>query len=259
MENKTNDLDTLVNKGYFLDIGKILDVSFLTFKKSFLYSTVGFVLLCIISLFIFGGIFGLAYGFTNFTETMLQFETLSTEPVFMLVNLILSSVISALSAPIVAGFIHINHLAKTNQDLGISVFFDFYKPPYFKNLFLSYLLIGFLKSIINIVLVSTDLAIFDIVFQIVIGLFSVFTIPLIIYKNLNYIDAIRIGIQLFLKQPFHILVAMLLGVIFALLGLLGLCIGIFFTFSYIYSINYAIYHEAVGFEEKSIIDEIGIE
>ena len=46
-----------------------------------------------------------------------------------------------------------------------------------------------------------------------------FTIPLIIYGEQNYLDAITKSAQLFIKQPFIIIIALLIAFIGMLLGI----------------------------------------
>jgi hypothetical protein len=54
-------------------------------------------------------------------------------------------------------------------------------------------------------------------------------------------------------------VAFLVGALGSFVGLIALCIGIIFTLPYYFSIVYAIYDQAIGFKEISVIDEIGVE
>ena len=95
--------------------------------------------------------------------------------------------------------------------------------------------------------------------QIFIGLFTVFTVPLIIYGEQNYLEAITKSAQLFFKQPFIIIIALIIAAIGMLLGIFVLCIGILFTLPFIYSMYYAIYAQSVGFKEALPIDESGLE
>jgi hypothetical protein len=44
----------------------------------------------------------------------------------------------------------------------------------------------------------------------------------------------------------------------AMIGIFGLCIGIFFTMPYFYSTHYVLYKNAVGIIDKSEIDDIGV-
>jgi uncharacterized membrane protein len=205
------------------------------------------------------GILGAFFGFSNFTETMTSIESLATDTNFIIGNAVVTMLFSALFAPITAGFIHINHLAKTNKEFSVSDLFNFYKGAIFKQIFMSYLVIGFTTAVITVGLSIIGYEFMNTIFQIIIGLFTVFTIPLIVYGEQNYLDAITKSAQLFIKQPFIIIIALLIAFIGMLLGIFVLCIGIIFTIPYLYSMYYAIYAQTIGFKETSSIDEIGIE
>jgi hypothetical protein len=52
---------------------------------------------------------------------------------------------------------------------------------------------------------------------------------------------------------------MIVAFFFSMLGFLAFCLGIFFTLPFLYSTYYAIYDQAIGFDDKSEIEEIGFE
>lgn len=254
-----NRIDSKIQNGYTLDIGTLIDESFNTLKKTFLMSGVTMILLGIMFIVIYGSIFGIVYGFTDIAKNLTEFQENQFSVLYLISTMLISTITTALFAPITAGFINANHLVKNNQDIGISVFFDYYRSKFFKDLFMSYLIIGLTTGVINAGLLMLELNFLSYVFQFLISLFTIFTTPLIIYGEENYEKAIMKSMKLFLKQPIIIFVALLLAVIVMFLGLIGLCIGIVFTAPYFYSMIYAIYNQAIGFEERSIIDEIGLE
>jgi hypothetical protein len=254
-----NIIEQKVRNGYSLDLGKLIDESFATFKKTFLIAGLGMVIISIVMFIFYLGILGAFFGFSNFTETMTSIESLATDTNFIIGNAVVTMLFSALFAPITAGFIHINHLAKTNKEFSVSDLFNFYKGAIFKQIFMSYLVIGFTTAVITVGLSIIGYEFMNTIFQIIIGLFTVFTIPLIVYGEQNYLDAITKSAQLFIKQPFIIIIALLIAFIGMLLGIFVLCIGIIFTIPYLYSMYYAIYAQTIGFKETSSIDEIGIE
>lgn len=254
-----NIIEQKVRNGYSLDLGKLIDESFATFKKTFLIAGLGLLIISVVMVIIYLGILGTFFGFSNFTETMTSLETLATDTTFIIINAAVTMLFSALFAPITAGFIHLNHLASTNKEIQLGTIFDFYKAPYFNQIFLSYLVIGFITSITTAGLSLLGNEFMNTIFQIIVGLFTIFTIPLIIYGKQNYTEAITNSIQLYSKQPFIIFIAMIIAVIGMLLGIFVLCIGIIFTIPYLYSMHYAIYAQSIGFQNTSPIDEIGIE
>jgi len=253
-----NKIDSKIQNGYTLDIGTLIDDSINTFKKTSLISGIAVILLGILFFIIYVAIIGIIFGFSNLTSTFTELQTNQFSIQVILITTILSTITSALFAPMTAGFIHANHLAKNNQEIGINVFFDFYKSKFFKDIFIAYLIIGLTIGLLNYVFVMIKMDYLSFVAQFLINLFTIFTLPLIIYGEQNYEKAIVKSAQLFLKQPILIFVALLLAVIGVFLGIIALCIGIIFTLPYYYSMVYAIYNQAIGFEEKSVIDEIGL-
>lgn len=252
-------IEQKVRNGYSLDLGKLIDESFATFKKTFLIAGLGMLIISVVMVILYLGILGAFFGFSNFTETMTSIETMTNNTSFIIGNAIVTMFFSALFAPITAGFIHLNHLANTNQEVQIGTIFDFYKAPFFNQIFISYLVIGVTTAVITAGFSLLGYEIINSIIQIIIALFTVFTIPLIIYGEQNYLDAITKSTKLFFKQPFIIIIALLIAAIGMLLGIFALCIGIIFTVPYLYSMYYAIYNQSVGFQNSSPIDEIGIE
>ncbi|MBP6040003.1 MAG: hypothetical protein KA523_07380 [Flavobacterium sp.] len=254
-----NIIEQKVRNGYSLDLGKLIDESFATFKKTFLIAGLGMIIISVVMIVFYLGILGAFFGFSNFTETMTSLESLATDTTFIIGNAVVTMLFSALFAPITAGFININHLAKTNKEFGVSDLFNFYKGAIFKQIFMSYLVIGFTTAVITASFSLLGYEFMNSIIQIIIGLFTVFTIQLIIYGEQNYTEAITNSIQLFIKKPFIIAIALLIAGIGMFLGIFALCIGIIFTVPYLYSMYYAIYAQSVGFQNTSPIDEIGIE
>jgi hypothetical protein len=254
-----NIIEQKVRNGYSLDLGKLIDESFATFKKTFLIAGLGMIIISVVMIVFYLGILGAFFGFSNFTETMTSLESLATDTTFIIGNAVVTMLFSALFAPITAGFININHLAKTNKEFGVSDLFNFYKGAIFKQIFMSYLVIGFTTAVITASFSLLGYEFMNSIIQIIIGLFTVFTIQLIIYGEQNYTEAITNSIQLFIKKPFIIAIALLIAGIGMFLGIFALCIGIIFTVPYLYSMYYAIYAQSVGFQNTSPIDEIGVE
>jgi uncharacterized membrane protein len=82
-------------------------------------------------------------------------------------------------------------------------------------------------------------------------------IPLIIFGNLNAIDAIKGSFSLVSKNFWIILVLVIIIGIFIGLGILALCIGILFTYPAWFSMIYIIYTKAMPIEKVNELEEIG--
>jgi hypothetical protein len=246
-----NTIDQKAREGYALELGKLIDDSFATFKKTFLVSGLGMLIVSAIMVLFYFGLMGSFFGFSNLSKTLLSIETLAKEPNFIIGSGIVSMFVSALFAPFTAGFIHLNHLAQTQKSFSIDNLFDFYKEPYYKQIFLGYLVIGGVTALFTTTLSLLGYEKINTFVQIIISLATIFTIPLIIYGKLNYTESLSKSVQLYAKQPIIILVAMLIAVIGMLLGIFILCVGIIFTVPYLYAMHYALYAQAIGFEKTA--------
>ncbi|MFD2909239.1 hypothetical protein ACFSX9_10925 [Flavobacterium ardleyense] len=252
-------IDQKLQSGYPLELGKIIEESFERYKQTFVLSGIATIIIAVIMILIYVGYFGILYGFGDFSKTMADLEMGKSNVTMIIINASVGVLIGSLSAPIVAGFINVNHLAKNNKEFGLGSFFDFYKTTFFKDIFLNQLLISvFLNATVAILTINNS-PFLALSLQIIVALFTIFCIPLIIYGQQNYMDALVKSIGLFLKNPFVILIAFIVGALGILVGLIGLCIGIFFTIPFYFSVIYTIYEQAIGFNDKSVIDEIGLE
>lgn len=252
---KKSILDEKVENGYFLDLGKIIENSFDAYKKTFLISGGVFLLLSIVMLLFYLVYFGVFYGFDDLTKTLGQLNKEALDPKKQIINTVFGVFLGAVFTPITAGFIYINHLARTNRDFGFESFFTFYKSDKLKDLLLSqFIIILFTNSIATVFMIYNQPMI-GVLIQIGVSLSTIFTLPLIIFGNQNYVQAITKSAQLFIKHPFTIILALLIGAVGAVLGLFVLCIGMFFTIPFYFAIHYAIYENGIGIEETNTSEE----
>jgi uncharacterized membrane protein len=93
------------------------------------------------------------------------------------------------------------------------------------------------------------------VITLLISFITILTLPLIVFGKLNAIDAIQSSIIIVSKQPLVLLGLIIVAVIAALLGLFGFCIGVFFTWPFLYSMNYVIYKTIIGIDDEIEIDK----
>lgn len=252
-------VENKLQNGYNLEVGKLIDDSFALFKKNFLTAGLGMLVLSIVMILIYMGVFGIFFGFTNFEQTVLDLEANALNPSYLLGTVIVSTVFGGLMAPITAGFIHLNFQTHFNKNYSVGTIFEFYSSKYVKDLIIAYAIIGFTTAVVSAILSLLRADFLSFIFQAGINCFTIFTIPLIIYGEQNYHNAISKSLTLFVKHPFTIVLALFIAGIGAMLGLIALCIGIFFTLPFIYSMYFAIYEQAIGFDEKSEIEEIGLE
>ena len=252
--NKTaqNRIEDIKKNGYTLDFGNVFNLAFENYKKIALYGGLVF--------FVFAVVFSLAGIVVLFsifdTETIL--ENLKPErfkPENMDVNSILifsafSIIITCLLSPFSGGLIKMAYCAEKDEEFHVSTMFEYYKPPYFKELFVATFLVTLINSVIGGLLNYIQIPILDVVVSVTIGLFTILMIPLIIFGDLKALEAIQTSLLIVSKQPLVLLGLLVVGYIGTMVGFIGCCIGIFFTLPFIYSLYFAIYSEIIGFNPE---------
>lgn len=243
--------------GYSLDIGEVISQSFENFKKIALNAGLATLIVSLVLIaLVFGGI-GVFFGFSDLTSNMAGFHVSNFSTTTLVLYVIGTSLVGAVMYPFTAGIIKMAHEAEMGREPGMSVAFDHYKSEYFKNLFLTGLILGFVTNFIAVIFQYLHLDIIGTLATYIIAFLGVFAIPLVIFEKNEPTEAILNSFALVIKQPFVILIALFVSVIIAMVGIIALCIGIFFTVPVIYSTQYILFKNAVGVEQKNEIDEIG--
>lgn len=260
MEITKKRIEEIKKNGYELNFETVFNHAFTNYKKIALYE--GTILLAFLMIVaIFAGIIGASvFGVSKIDPKM--FEQLKLENLsglYVVIYLFAAVFFSAVFSPLSAGFIKIADDAEKGEKLQVAAFFKYYKSPYFKELFVSTILISFITSGVSIAFELAGLQIIGFVITMAISFFTVLTMPLIIFGDLKAIDAIRFSLQIVLKQPLVLLLLLFVGFIASLVGFIGCCIGIFFTLPFMYAMYYAIYCAIIGIDTKNELDEIGSE
>lgn len=226
-------------------------------KKIALLSGLAFLLIIIALSGAFVAIVAATLGFAEFSGKMTQFNPLDFSVVGILIYILILVLFSGLVSPIGAGFLKIAYLAHANKEFSIGTVFDYYKTAHFKELFISASLLTIVNLGFTLVLEFLEVPILGTVISYVIAYFTLLTVPLIVFANQSAMDAISNSSKLVMKQPIIILGLVIVAFISVLLGLFGLCIGIFFTFPFWYSTIFTIYNSIIPTEETTEIEEIG--
>jgi hypothetical protein len=258
MKNNYERLQQIANEGYELEFGTVLDKAFNNYKKIAGIAGLGFILLTIVIVALVFGIIGIAFGFANFNETMLNFDPTMFSGVSIVIYLLFVIVVSGIMASINAGFYKMAHLAHTNKDFGIGNLFDYFKTIHFKELFVATAIISLFTTGFTLLFEYIGYNFIGVIITYILSFFTFLVVPIIIFSDAKALDAIPLSIKLVLKNPFILLGLLIVSLIFAFLGLIGFCLGIFFTMPFMFSMIYIIYIEIMPIDEKSAIDEIGI-
>ena len=266
--NTEKQLELIKEYGYELDFSATFNQAFENYKKIALL--VGAIILVLVAFFtiIIGGIAGVFIGIGSYTEFLTGINPANPSTPLILISYFSSVVGAAIIAPLTAGILKIIHSAEINNEFSFSTAFDYFKSNYFKEIFIAVFLVnaigGAVSTLLNIIKSNYENGFYEIILtiaaaliSILVSLFSILTIPSIIFGDLKAVPAIKCSILIISKNWFLIIVLLIVGIIFAMIGFFGFCIGIFFTIPFYYSLQYIIYKTALPIEEKNEIDEIG--
>ncbi len=253
-----SNFETKFNQNTTPDIGRIIDESFSIFKKTVWISGVGIFLMCLFILPITFIILFKAMDISSLDEFVKMSPDLAEDINYMLINAAVGIPIAGFSAVLTAGFYKINHLAKHDKEFGLNNLFDYFKSPYFMNLFLAGALTALYSDVLGLSLIYLKIPGATLI-QLFITLLFILSIPLIIFENQTTLQAMSNSSRLAMKHPFTIILCLVFGLIIAMLGIFAICIGIFFTISYIYTINYTLYNQIIPIDKEKSIDEMSQE
>ncbi len=259
-KTQKEQIEKIISNGYQLDFGTVFEQAFENYKKIAIYA--GLMLLVfwiLVSIVAAAGLIsyiGIEH-IEEFGNKMKQLSAIKVMPLDIAIPLNASLLlISALTNPFMAGFLKMADCGEKGEEFHVSTMFSYYKSPYFSTIFISVFIIGLINTGLAMLLQYAGLNFVGTVTSLLISFLTFLTIPLIIFSNLNAIDAIKSSILIVSKQPLILLGLMIVAGIGAVLGIFGLCIGIFFTISFMYSMTYVIYKNIVGTDNFSEIDEI---
>lgn len=258
MNQQKNRIEELKANGYQLDFANVFNLTFENYKKIALYAGSMILVFTVIIFAIVAAVIISFFGIATLT-TMLNPENLTTQlesADFKLIYMGIGILFSCLISPLPAGLIKMAYCAERDEEFHVSTIFEYYKAPYFKELFIAVLLISTVTSGLAIALEYAGAPLVGSLINLVISFFTLLTIPLIIFADLKAVDAISSSVSLVLKQPLVLLGLIFVGGLASMVGFIGCCIGIFFTIPFMYSMYYALYSEIVGFDSQNEIHEV---
>ena len=240
-----------------LDFGTVLEKAFNIYKKIVGIAGVSMIILGIIYCAIILGLIAIFVGFNAFNEAMTNFKITEYSITIILGYLLFMAVFSGVSANFTAGIYQMAYAANSNKQYEIGTLFHYFKTIYFKELFLSGVIIASVSGCFGLLFQFLNMEFVGMIITYTIAFLTTLTIPIIIFSNLKAIDAISLSFKLVTKNFLIILGLLIVAIILTALGFIGLCIGIFFTLPLMYSTIFCIYNEILPIRETNIIDEIG--
>ena len=249
---KTDErIETIKQEGYELDFGTVFNDAFENYKKIVVHAALAIILFSVLLGLILIAVIFMAIDSNNLTESIAGFQVanFSTQGIIAYwVGTILSA---GLMSPFTAGIIKMAQSAAKHEDFSVGTVFQYYQNSYFKPLFLAAVGIALFSSTLSVASEIIGYKILLVLITLLFGFLTFLTIPLIIFGNLKAIDAIKGSILIVSKQPLILLALLIVSALFCMIGIIGLCIGIFFTIPFMYSMYYCIYSAIMGDEDSN--------
>lgn len=263
MKTTQQRISEIKSEGYDMDFNNTFTTAFDTYKQIALQGGLAYMLFVIVIIAVVFTIVILSVGLTDFGREMTGFRPDNLSIVNQAFYILGFSVISGLGYPFGAGLIKMAYAADVNEDFSVGTAFSYYKSAKFLDIFICGFLISILVMIINTGLtmaIGTTWGPFVALLpNIIMGWFTVLSLPLIFIGDLKPVDAILVSFAVVAKKPFLVVALLIIAYILACVGFIGLCIGIFFTLPFTSATFYSIYKHSVGVDDNSEMDEIGIE
>lgn len=245
----TNRIEEIKSKGFDLDFSSTFNYAFDVYKKMVLMAGLGMLLIVIV----FGGALLSVLGLTIGMGSIVDFGDIANSQMtgfFMLIYGVVISVLGGLFAPITAGFLKMAYDGDHNQNVSFGTLFHYYSTNYFKDLFLAGLILSGASMLLSFGFEFLSLQFIGGILSLILTLLTVLAIPLIIFGNMNAVDAILGSVTVVAKNPLMIVGLVIVAYLFVLAGMIALCLGIFFTSPFLYAMIYSIYKHAIGFKDS---------
>jgi hypothetical protein len=228
-----------------LDLGEVINEAFEIWKKTALMGGLAFMFLMLILMTL--AMVGIGYFFNKeeLPELMKNFnpETLSTNGMLIYFAVVIG--FTVLISPFIAGMLKMAHDADNDQEVTFSSIYYYVNSPQFLDIILTTTAISLFSVGLNILLKNalpnTSGDILGFIISYTISVLTFIAIPLVIFKNLNFIDAIKLSCSRILNNFFIVLLLMIVAGLFSAVGIIALCIGLFFTIPFAYAMQYSIY------------------
>ncbi len=151
----------------------------------------------------------------------------------------------ALLSPFMAGMLKMARDADNNEEVTFSSIFFYINSPQFIHIVLATTTITILSNGFNLLVkyfVTQPPANFiGMIISFTISLFTYLVIPHIIFKNMNFINAIKKSITQITDNLLVVILLIVIAFIFACLGIFAFCFGILFTVPFMSAMNYSIF------------------
>ena len=258
MNTIKDKLNQIRSTGYPLDFSETFNHTFEIYKKIAVNAGLVIIIVAVVAIAVIFGMIGAIIGFAALSEGLTDFNPAEIPTIYIVGYVLFVAALSGLLAPFTAGLIKMAKHADADEPFSLGTAFDCYSGPHFKELFVAAFLIALLTFGITTLCDVLGIILVGPIISVISSFLTLLTIPLIIFGDLKAIDAIGNSVMLVCKNPLIILGLLVVTFIASLVGFIAFCIGYFFTAPILYALYYSIYKRAVGVQENSEIDQIGM-
>jgi MFS family permease len=252
MKTTKEKIEEIKTNGYQLDFGNVFNHAFENYKKIALYAGLMIFVFSVLIGILIAGIVIFTFGFSMLNEKLLDnLKPENLSGLYLLIYVVSAVLLSCLLSPFLAGLIKMAHCGEKDEEFHVSTILEYYKAPYFKELIIATLLISAFSSGLSTLIDYSGIKIVGSLIAMTVSFLTFLTIPLIIFGDLKAFDAIKSSVIIVSKQPLALLGLIIVAGIASIVGLIGCCIGIFFTIPFMYSMYYAIYIAIIGIDSES--------
>ncbi|RZJ72975.1 hypothetical protein [Flavobacterium sp.] len=259
MDKIAKRLDEIRSNGYELDFSGTLSKAIDIHKNMILTAGLACLVFGIVLTILW---FGVMVGLSAVIGVLTAFFPGDNGTAFMAmaISTLSMSLAFALASPFVGGLFMMANKVDRGEEVYFSDAFAGYRPPYFGPLISQSMLISGVSVCITLVSQAyfPDLFFIGAAFSSIISLLTMFVVPLVVFGGLKPLAAISASPTILFRKFWLILGLVIVSAFMASVGFVALCIGILFTYPFIFVMNYAIYKQAVGIANENEIDEIGI-
>lgn len=266
-----NKLEQVKREGYGLHLEGVLSNAFDIHKKSILPGLLATFLylfvMMVVAFLMFEHVYGVNVNeFVDLLQRNPQALESSMANIPLTSKLIyagVSSLAAAFVAPLLSGLYKVAFNTQYGVNGSTSDLFAYYKQPYFMNIFIYSFLFSVVLQLINIGLeqaIPGMGSFVGVLLQIIAGVTFVFTVPFIVFGNMNWIQALKASTTVTSKNWFFLLFILAIAFIIFVIGIFFCGIGILFTYPFMFFVTFILYNTIIGFPNtKDDISKIGEE
>jgi hypothetical protein len=257
-------IDERIQNGIKFDFDSFFNNGWNLFKKVFLMIAGAIFIMAVPVMIVYVIMMPFLMGISSFDQYMdivkdnpYYMQQLQRSPMYLLKQSLMTMIFALISAPINAGMVKLCRDADKGEDLRFGTIFSYYKAPYFGKLLVTVLITAFITSACSfafsfIPILGTFLNLGAVL---VVYVMFAYVQPLIIFANADLGKAFSMSFKLAGKTFLSVLGFSLLFGLLCGVGIIGCCIGIFFTAAFIPVCHYLIYKYGVGFPEDELTQD----